>query len=95
MGSEQERALAREELLEAVRRRGFSEELGRAVADQLRTEKMMRRMTGYLRQVRPGSEEELVDEMLAILEDRERWVRKKTAEYYNERYNELLRDGLE
>ena len=33
-------------------------------------------------------------EMLAIMEDQDRWVRKKSAEYYNRKYNELLYYGL-
>ena len=39
--------------------------------------------------------EMIADEMLAIMEDRERWIRKKTAEYYNGKYNELLWYGFE
>ena len=89
-----ERTLLREELIEKIRKLGFPEELGAAVANQLGTPGAMRRMLGYLRQVKPASAEELVDEMLAILEDRERWVRKKTAEYYNAKYNELLNSPL-
>ena len=33
--------------------------------------------------------------MLAIMSDRERWIQKKEAEYYNSRYNDLLNNGLE
>lgn len=57
-------------------------------------EKTMGRMINYLNQVKPKSPEEIVDEMLAIMEDRDRWVRKKSAEYYNRKYNELLYYGL-
>ena len=55
----------------------------------------MSRMIGYLRHARPGSAEEIADEMLAIMEDRERWIQKKSAQYYNSRYNEILNYGLE
>ncbi len=82
-------------LVEAVVGMGYPEPFGRAIADSLGTEKMMVRMTAYLRQARPGSAEEIADEMLAILSDRDRWVRKKQAEYYNSRYNRLLWEGLE
>ena len=41
------------------------------------------------------SADESADEMLAIMEDRERWIQKKTAEYYNSKYNELLYYGIE
>ena len=90
-----ERARVREELIAMIVRRGFRRDLAEAVADQLRTENMMRRMLGYLRAVKPRSPEELVDEMLAILSDRDRWIQKKTNEYYNEKYNQLLDEGLD
>ena len=54
----------------------------------------MSRMIGYLRNAKPQSAEEIADEMLAIMEDRERWTKKKEAEYYNAKYNEMLYFGL-
>lgn len=89
-----ERARARRDLVEKLKKMGYPEEFGNAIADNLRTEKMMDRMLGYLGQAKPRNAEEIADEMLAIMEDRERWVRKKTAEYYNSKYNELLWNGL-
>ena len=82
------------DLIETIVRMGYPEELGKAVAKNLGSEKTMRRMTAYLHSARPRSAEEIVDEMLAIMEDRDRWVRKKSAEYYNRKYNELLYYGL-
>ena len=32
--------------------------------------------------------------MLAIVDDRDRWAKKKANEYYNRKYNELLYHGL-
>ena len=81
------------ELVDTIVRMGYPEEFGRAVADNLRTENTMTRMIRYLHRGRPGSAEEITDEMLAIMEDRERWIRKKTAEHYNEKYNEMLFSG--
>ena len=69
-------------------------EFGIAIANNLRTEKTMSRMIGYLRNAKPRSAEEIADEMLAIMEDRERWTKKKEAEYYNAKYNEMLYFGL-
>ncbi len=89
-----ERARARKNLVEKLKKMGYPEEFGNAVADNLRTEKMMGRMLGYLNQAKPRNAEEIADEMLAIMEDRERWVQKKTAEYYNSKYNEFLYYGL-
>ena len=90
-----ERARLRRELIETIVHMGYPEEFGAAVADNLRTEKTMSRMIGYLNQANPRSANEIADEMLAIMEDRERWIRKKTAEYYNSKYNELLWYGIE
>ncbi|MBR0090400.1 MAG: hypothetical protein IJP92_01735 [Lachnospiraceae bacterium] len=78
------------ELIDILVRMGFSAELGEAIAANLRTEKPMSRMIGYLLSVGPRSEEEIVDEMLAIMSDRDRWVQKKEAEHANQKYNEYL-----
>lgn len=83
------------ELVETVVRMGYPKEFGIAIANNLRTEKTMSRMIGYLRNAKPRSAEEIADEMLAIMEDRNRWVQKKEAEYYNSKYNELLYFGLD
>ena len=83
------------ELLQAVTRKGYPEEFGKAIAKNLGSEKMMSRMTAYLYSANPRSAEEIADEMLAIMSDRERWIQKKETEYYNSRYNEMLNDGLE
>ncbi len=83
------------ELLQAVTRKGYPEEFGKAIAKNLGSEKMMRRMTSYLYSANPRSAEEIADEMLAIMSDRERWIQKKETEYYNSKYNELLNNGLD
>ena len=82
------------ELLEAIVRMGYPEEFGKAIARNLGSEKTMRRMTAYLYSARPRSAEEIADEMLAIMSDRERWIQKKETEAANARYNELLYYGL-
>ena len=82
------------DLVQTLVRMGYPKEFGAVIADNLRTEKTMSRMIGYLKQASPRSADEIADEMLAIMEDRERWIRKKTAEYYNSKYNELLWYGI-
>lgn len=82
------------ELIEAVVARGYPEQFGKDIAKNLGSEKTMRRMTSYLYMANPRSAEEIADEMLAIMDDRERWAKKKEAEYYNSRYNDLLNRGL-
>ena len=83
------------DLIETVVRMGYPEEFGKVIAKNLGSEKTMRRMTAYLKNAKPRSAEEIADEMLAIMAEREQWVRKKTAEFYNSKYNELLNKGLE
>ena len=89
-----ERARIYRALVETIVRMGYPEAFGIAIADNLRTEKTMSRMIGYLHHAKPRTAEEIADEMLAILDDRQRWVNKKSAEYYNSKYNELLYYGL-
>ena len=90
-----ERAEIRMKLIQTIERMGYPKEFGIAVANNLGSEKTMSRMIGYLQNVKPASAEEIADEMLAIMEDRNRWIQKKEAEYYNNKYNEMLYYGLE
>ncbi len=82
------------ELVETIVNMGYPAEFGDAIANQLGTENTMQRMIGYLNRMQPQSAEEIADEMLAICDDRDRWRKKKEAEFYNQRYNELIWDGL-
>ena len=82
--------MMKRELTDILVRMGFSAELGEAIAANLRTEKLMNRMIGYLLSAQPRTEEDIVDEMLAIMSDRDTWIRKKEAEFYNQKYNEYL-----
>lgn len=83
------------ELIGTVVRLGYPEEFGKVIAKNLGSEKTMRRMTSYLYSAKPRSAEEIADEMLAIMSDRERWIAKKEAEEANAAYNRLLHEGLE
>ncbi len=82
-------------LINKIRQMGYPEELGALIANELGSPKTLSRMFGYLNHAHPKSAEEIVDEMLAIKADRERWINKKKAEYYNSKYNELLMYGLD
>lgn len=83
------RRRTRAELIDTVVSMGYPRSFGEAIAKNLRTEKAMSRMIGYLRNARPRTAEEIADEMLAIMEDRKRWVEKKEAEWANAKYNEI------
>ena len=52
-------------------------------------------MMGYLYNVKPRSAELIVDEMLAICSDIDRWREKKASEEANARYNEILNYGFD
>ncbi len=85
---------ARDELVREIRDLGFPEELGQQIAKQLGSPKAMSRMMGYLVNVRPRSAELIVDEMLAICSDIEKWRDKKASEKAQAKYNELRYYGL-
>ena len=52
------------------------------------------RMLGYLYRVSDPRIEDLVDEMLAILSDRDAIIRKKEMEHAQAVINEIYRNGL-
>ena len=85
----------KDELILTLEQMGSPPEFGRTVADQLGHELAVRRMISYLRQVKPGNIELIVDEMLSIISDRDAWIRKKQVQYYNAKYNEFLYYGLD
>ena len=85
---------ARDELVREIKALGFPEELGIEIANQLGSPKAMNRMIGYLYNVRPQSAELIVDEMLAICSDIERWREKKASEEANARINDIINNGL-
>ena len=82
------------ELLSTLARMGYPEQFGKEVAKNLGSEKMMCRMTGYLQNVRPKRIQDIVDEMLAIMEDRNSWTAKKQAQDTNAKYNGILNRGI-
>ncbi|MEE8808558.1 MAG: hypothetical protein SOI44_09100 [Lactimicrobium sp.] len=88
------RAQLKAKLIHALVKRGYPEEFGSVIADQLGTEMTMERMLSYLHHPVRYSTEEIVDEMLAILDDRDRWQKKHITEYNNSKYNDLLNFGL-
>ena len=84
-----DRLAIREQLIRQITRMGHPEEFGRMIADSLGTEKTMRRLSSNLTKTGYQSAEQIADEMLAILSDRERWIEKKKNEYYNRKYNQM------
>lgn len=79
------------ELLE----KGFREELCKEIAYKyMNTDYTATRMLGYLYRVSSLSEEMLIDEMLAILEDRERFRKKHEMEDAQAAINKVYNEGL-
>ncbi len=92
--SRQEWIHVKNRLVEDIKALGFREELGEVIAKQLGSPKAMQRMSAYLYNVKPKSEELIVDEMLAICSEIDAWRDKKASEEANAGYNEMLYYGL-
>ena len=82
-------------LVKKIKELGFPPELGEQIAKQLGSPKAMERMIAYLEYVKPRSAEMIVDEMLAICSDFDRWRKKKECEEANIKYNEMLNSGFD
>lgn len=83
------------QLYEILMERGYPEPLCELVTRNLNTDFTAGRMIGYLSHYSYLPEGEIVDEMLAILSDRNAIMRKKEAEQAQEKLNELYRFGLD
>ena len=81
---------AKNRLIEAVASLGFPREFGEVMARQLGSPKAIDRMTSYVYQAKPATEEMLVDEMLAICEEISAWREKKDSREAQEKYNAYL-----
>ena len=86
-------AMARDGLVEAVTGLGFFPELAEVLASELKSPKAIDRLTSYVRQARPRTEEMLVDEMLAIRAEIDAWRERKTSLEAQARYSAMLFDG--
>ena len=82
------------ELVGEMKKLGFPESLGNEIATNLGSPKAMERMIAYLHYVKPRTAELIVDEMLAICSDIDRWKKKKASEAANSAYNAMLDEGL-
>ena len=79
-------AQARDRLVAAVTGIGFSAELAELMARQLGSPRAIDRMTSYIYQARPRTEEMLV----AICAEIETWREKKESQEAQARYNARL-----
>jgi len=84
-GAPDERELAYRALVRATRGLGLPQEFAYVMSGELKSAKAMRQMTTYLMSARPGSIEEVVDEMLAIVQNRNTWIEHQMREQSNAR----------
>lgn len=87
--------MKRDILYNALLEKGFPEDYCRIlVTKYLNTEYTQTRMLGYLYRYSNPSIEEVTDEMLAILSDREAIIKKKEMEFAQAKINELYQQGF-
>lgn len=72
--------------------KGYPEGFCDQITKNLNTDWTARRMMGYLSHYKKLPMEEVVDEMLSILSDRNRIMEKKSLEEVNSRWNVFLND---
>lgn len=78
------------ELYHILIKRGYPEEFCDQITRNLNTDWTAQRMIGYLSHYRKLPPEEIVDEMLAILSDRNSIMQKHQLEETNARWNDYL-----
>ena len=82
------------ELYEMMLDRGYPEEFCDLISKNLNTEFTAGRTMGYLSHYQELPLEEIVDEMLSILADRNRIMQKKQLESNNAEWNRFLEEGF-
>ena len=84
-----------DELYKVLLDRGYPKEFCAEIAyKNMNTDYTATRMLGYLYRVSNPRIEDLVDEMLAILSDRDAIIQKKELEHAQAVINEIYRNGL-
>lgn len=78
------------ELYHILIKRGYQQEFCEQITLNLNTDWTAQRMIGYLSHYQKLPMEEVVDEMLAILSDRNRIMQKHELESVNVKWNEYL-----
>ena len=82
------------ELYRLMLSRGYPEEFCDDVTKNLNTDFTARRMIGYFRYMKHPSMEDVADEMLAILADRNAVMKKKDMEATQAKWNQLRDKGF-
>ena len=83
------------QLYNLMMERGYPENLCDLVTRNLNTDYTATRMIGYLSHYSDLPDVEVVDEMLAILSDRNELIKEKESEQAQARISEIYRFGLD
>ena len=84
-----------DELYKVLLTKGYPKELCAEIAyKNLNTDYTATRMLGYLYRYTEPRLEDVIDEMIAILSDREEFIKKKEMEQARAVINEIYRNGL-
>lgn len=84
-----------EELYQVLMEKGYPQGLCREIAYKyMNTDYTATRMLGYLYRISDPRVEDLVDEMLAILSDRQQMIQKKEMEQAQAVINDIYENGL-
>lgn len=82
------------QLYDMLIERGYHKALCDAITQRLNTDYTATRMIGYLSHYSNLPEEEIVDEMIAILSERDALIKKKETEHAQAVINEIYMYGL-
>lgn len=82
------------QLYKLMLERGYPEEFCDIIAKNLNTDFTAQRMIGYLYHYDHPPVEEIADEMISILSDRNQIMEKKELEEVNARWNDFLMNGF-
>lgn len=82
------------ELYNLLLRRGYPEPFCDEVTKNLNTDWTAQRLIGYLSHHQKLRMEDVADEVLTILSDRNRIMQKKSMEEANTRWNQFLYEGF-
>ena len=82
------------QLYELMIKKGYPYEFSAIVTKNLNTDYTAQRMIWYLGHYDFLPMEEIADEMISILSDRNRIMEKKELEKVNEKWNEFLMNGF-
>ena len=74
--------------------RGYDKEFCDIITKNLNTDFTAQRMIGYLYHYEHPPVEEIADEMISILSDRNRIMQKKELEEVNKKWNDFLMNGF-